>query len=148
MNSLKAALCQIKISEIMNDNTVSVNIATSSSDAAKMMEDNDIGILIVLEHGFPVGIITDRDFSIKITAHSFPVDTPVRRIMSSPIISINSSSNLWVASDLMSSNKIRTLPVIDNDDVIGIITVSDLMNHLVKNIKNDLDKLEFDVQIS
>jgi len=141
MNSLKTHLCQIKISEIMNDNTASVNISTSSSDAAKMMEDNDVGTLIVLEHGLPVGIITDRDFSIKITAHSFPVDTPVRRIMSSPIISINSSSNLLIASDLMSSNKIRTLPVIDDDNVIGIITISDLMNHLITNIKSDLNSL-------
>jgi len=139
MNPLMTHLCQIKISEIMNDNVVSVNIATSSSDAAKMMEDNDVGTLIVLEHSLPVGIITDRDFSIKITAHSFPVDTPVRRIMSSPIISINSSSNLWIASDLMSSNKIRTLPVIDDDNVIGIITISDLMNHLITNIKRDLN---------
>ncbi len=128
MNLLQTGLCQIKISEIMNENVVSVNIVTSSSDAAKMMEDNDVGTLIVLEHGLPVGIITDRDFSIKITAHSYPVDTPVRRIMSSPIISINSNSNLLIASDLMSLNKIRTLAVIDDDVVVGIITISDLMN--------------------
>jgi len=121
----------------MNKNIVSVDESTSSLNAAKMMEDTNARSLIVLENGCPIGIVTDRDFAIKITAHSYPVDTPVRRIMSSPLISIDSSSDLWVASDLMSSRKIRTLPIIDADKVVGIITVSDLMNYLITNIKND-----------
>ncbi len=141
MNLLDSIQHKTNISEIMNHNVISVNIATSSSDAAKMMEDNDVGILIVLEHGLPVGIITDRNFSIKITAHSYPVDTPVRRIMSSPLISIDSNSDLLTALDLMSSSKIRSLPVIDDDKVVGIITIGDLMNHLITNIKNDLNSL-------
>ena len=50
--------------------------------------------LLFWNNGSPVGIITDRDFAIKITAHSYPIDTPVRRIMSSPLISIDPNSDL------------------------------------------------------
>jgi CBS domain-containing protein len=139
MNLFESIQHKTKISQIMNKNIISVDESVSSLHAAKMMEDTKVGSLIVLENGAPLGIITDRDFAIKITAHSYPVDTPVRRIMSSPLISIGSNSDLWAASDLMSSSKIRTLPVIDNGTVVGIITVGDLMNHVIKNIKNNLN---------
>jgi CBS domain-containing protein len=139
MNLFESIQHKTKISQIMNKNIISVDESVSSLHAAKMMEDTKVGSLIVLENGSPLGIVTDRDFAIKITAHSYPVDTPVRRIMSSPLISIDSNSDLWAASDLMSSRKIRTLPVIDNGIVVGIITVGDLMNHMIKNFKNNLN---------
>lgn len=129
MNS-ESLMQKIRIDKIMNNSIVSVDSSVSATDAAKMMEDTDVGAVIVLENGSPIGIVTDRDFAIKITAHSYPIDTPVRRIMSSPLISIDSSSDLWMASDLMSSRNVRKLPVIDDDKVVGIITSSDIVRHI------------------
>ena len=120
---------KVRISEVMNTSIVSVDSSITATDAAKMMEDTDVGAVIVFENGIPAGIVTDRDFAIKITAHSYPIDTPIRRIMSSPLISIDSESDLWTASDLMSTRKVRKLPVIDNDKVVGILTSSDIVNH-------------------
>ena len=129
MNS-ESLMQKIRINKIMNNSIVSVDSSVSATDAAKMMEDTDVGAVIVLENGSPIGILTDRDFAIKITAHSYPIDTPVRRIMSSPLISIDSSSDLWTASDLMSSRNVRKLPVIDDDKVVGIVTSSDIVKHI------------------
>jgi CBS domain-containing protein len=129
MNS-ESLMQKIRINKIMNNSIVSVDSSVSATDAAKMMEDTDVGAVIVLENGSPIGIVTDRDFAIKITAHSYPIDTPVRRIMSSPLISIDSSSDLWTASDLMSSRNVRKLPVIDDDKVVGIVTSSDIVKHI------------------
>ncbi len=130
MNSSESSPQKTLIKQIMSDSVVSVDSSISASDAAKMMEDAGVGAVIVLENGAPIGIVTDRDFAIKITAHSYPVDTPVRRIMSSPLISIDSNSDLWIASDLMSTRNVRKLPVIDDDKVVGIITSSDLVRHV------------------
>ena len=129
MNS-ESLMQKIRINKIMNNSIVSVDSSVSATDAAKMMEDTDVGAVIVLENGSPIGIVTDRDFAIKITAHSYPIDTPVRRIMSSPLISIDSNSDLWMASDLMSSRNVRKLPVIDDDKVVGIVTSSDIVKHI------------------
>ncbi len=118
------------VKQIMNNSVVSVDSSISATDAAKMMEDARVGAVIVLENGMPVGIVTDRDFAVKIAAHSYPIDTPVRRIMSFPLISIDPNSDLWVASDLMSTRNVRKLPVIDDDKVVGIITSSDLVRHI------------------
>lgn len=118
------------VREIMTDSIVSVDSSFSATDAAKMMEDTGVGAVVVLENNLPVGIVTDRDFAIKIAAHSYPIDTPVRRIMSSPLISIDPDSDLWIASDLMSTRNVRKLPVIDDDKVVGILTSSDLVKHI------------------
>ncbi|QLH03312.1 signal transduction protein [Nitrosopumilus cobalaminigenes] len=118
------------VKQIMSNSIVSVDSSVTATNAAKMMEDTGVGAVVVLENNLPVGIVTDRDFAIKITAHSYPIDTPVRRIMSSPLISIDSNSDLWIASDLMSSRNVRKLPVIDDDKVVGILTSSDLVKHI------------------
>ena len=118
------------VKQIMNNSIISVDSSVTATNAAKMMEDTGVGAVVVLENNLPVGIVTDRDFAIKITAHSYPIDTPVRRIMSSPLISIDSNSDLWIASDLMSSRNVRKLPVIDDDKVVGILTSSDLVKHI------------------
>ncbi len=130
MNSPESSMQKILIGKIMNNSVVSVDSSVSATDAAKMMEDTDVGAVVVLENGSPIGIVTDRDFAIKITAHSYPIDTPVRRIMSAPLISIDSSSDVWEASDLMSTRNVRKLPVIDDDKVVGIVTSSDIVKYI------------------
>ena len=118
------------VRQVMSDSVISIDSSITATNAAKMMEDTGVGAIVVLENNLPAGIITDRDFAIKITAHSYPIDTPVRRVMSTPLISIDPDSNLWEASDLMSTRKVRKLPVIDDDKVVGIITSSDLVKHI------------------
>ena len=130
MNSSDPIQQKTWVKQIMNNFVVSVDSSVPATDAAKMMEDTGVGSVVVLDNNLPVGIVTDRDFAIKITAHSYPIDTPVRRIMSSPLISIDPDSDLWVASDLMSTRNVKKLPVIDGDKVVGMLTSSDLVKHV------------------
>ena len=121
------------VKDIMSNSIVSVDSSVTATNAVKMMEDIGAGAVIVLENNLPVGIVTSRDFAIKITAHSYPINTPVRKIMSSPLISIDSNSDLSIASDLMSTRNVRKLPVIDDDKIVGILTLSDLAKHFADN---------------
>ncbi len=121
------------VHQVMKNSILSIDSSVSAYEAAKMMEDTKVGALAVMENNQPVGIITDRDFAIKVVAHAYPRDTPVRRIMSHPINSIGPHATLWVAAELMSSCKLRKLPVIDDDKVIGIITATELINYMVLN---------------
>jgi CBS domain-containing protein len=130
MNSSDPIQQKTWVKQIMNNFVVSVDSSVPATDAAKMMEDTGVGSVVVLDNNLPVGIVTNRDFAIKITVHSYPIDTPVRRIMSSPLISIDPDSDLWVASDLMSTRNVKKLPVIDGDKVVGMLTSSDLVKHI------------------
>ena len=134
MKSLPATQEKIEwVHQVMKNSILSIDSSVSAYEAAKMMEDTNVGALVVMENNQPVGIITDRDFAIKVVAHAFPRDTPVRRIMSHPITFIGPHATLWVAAELMTSCQLRKLPVIDDDKVIGIITATDLINYMVLN---------------
>ena len=121
------------VNQIMKNSILTIDSSVHAYEAAKMMEELNVGSLVVAENNVPVGIITDRDFAIKITAHSYPRDTPIRRIMSSPIISIGPFDTLLVAAKLMSSKKLRKLPVIQDEQLVGIITTTDLIDCMVLN---------------
>ena len=137
----KSLLENILVKDVMTKSVISVDSSATANDAAKRMEDAKIGSIVVIENSIPVGIITDRDFTIKIVGHAYPIDTPVRRLMSFPLITIMPDSHCGVAADLMSSMKIKKLPVVDDDQVVGIITVSDLVNHFIMNVKNEPNSL-------
>ena len=122
----------ILVKDIMNKALISVNLTTPAFQIAKMMELEVISAILVKENETPVGIITDRDFVIKISAKNLPFDTPVKEIMSSPIITINSNEPISTAAKMMSSKKIRKLAVSENGKIVGLITSTDLVNQFAK----------------
>ena len=122
----------ILVKDIMNKALISVNLTTTAFQIARMMELEVIGAILVKENGTHVGIITDRDFAIKITANNLPLDTPVKEIMSSPIITINHNEPISSAAEMMNHQKVRKLAVSDNGKIIGIITSTDLVNQIAK----------------
>ena len=115
-----------KIKDVMNPTIVSLESTATASDAAKIMESCNTEAVIVVEDNELVGIITDRDFTIKIGSHAYPIDTPISRLMSYPLISIDKNEEISNAMKLMTENKIKRLPVISDDKLLGIITMSDL----------------------
>lgn len=121
---------QLWIKENMNNSVLSLHSTVPASDAAKLLEDSKTSAIVVLENQIPVGIVTNKDLMIKIIAHSYPLDTPLRRIMVTPLISISPNTDLKEALELMAAKKIRKLPVIDKDEVVGIIVASEIVGKI------------------
>jgi CBS domain-containing protein len=122
----------IQIHDIMTRALITVNSATTALQIAKMMEQGGIGAIIVQDNGSPVGIVTDRDFATKIAANNLSLDTPVDKIMSSPLVTINHNEPISAAAETMTSKRIRKLAVTENDKIVGIITSTDLVTQLAK----------------
>jgi len=125
----------ILVKDIMSKALISVNITTPVFQIAKMMRLGEIGSILVKENNIHVGIITDRDFVTKITSKNIRLDTPVKKIMSSPLIKINHKESISTAAKKMSDNKVRKLVVFEKGKIVGLITSTDLVNQLtiVKN---------------
>jgi len=128
----------LTIADVMTKSVISVDASLTVNEAAKMMEDTRVGAVIVMENNTPVGIVTDRDFAIKVVAHAYQITTPVKQIMSSPLFSISSDESFRTAADLMYDRGIRKLPVIDDEKVVGIITATDIVNLLAVCVEEDL----------
>ncbi len=131
------------IADVMTKSVISVDASMTINGAAKMMEDAKVGAVIVMENNTPVGIVTDRDFAVKVAAHAYNITTPVKQIMSSPLFSINSVESVRVAADLMHDRGIRKLPVIDGENIVGIITATDIVNLLAVSLEDDMRDMYF-----
>jgi len=122
----------ILVQDIMTRALITVNLSTTALQVAKMMEQCGIGAIIVKDNDNLAGIVTDRDFATKIIAKSLSFDTPVEKIMSSPLITINHNEPISAAAERMTSKKIRKLAVTENGKIIGILTSTDLVTQLAK----------------
>ena len=122
----------ILIQDIMTRALITVNSDTTALQIAKMMEQGGIGAIFVQENDHPVGIVTDRDFAIKITAKNLPFDTSAEKIMSSPLVTINHNEPISAAAERMISKKIRKLAVTENGKIVGVVTSIDLIRQITK----------------
>jgi signal-transduction protein with cAMP-binding, CBS, and nucleotidyltransferase domain len=129
-NTLERMFSETMVKDVMTKALISVDPVTTLYQISKMMEQGGMGSILVKKDGIPSGIITDRDFAIKIAAHRVSMDSPVEKMASFPLITINSTDSILDASKIMSDKKIRKLGVIEEGKVVGIITSTDLVNQL------------------
>ncbi len=130
--STEKSLSEILVKDIMTKALISVEPGTTIFQVAKMMEQGGIGAVLVKKDGTTSGIITDRDFAIKIATQKLPLETSVDKVTSYPLETINASETILIAADQMSSKKIRKLAVVEDGKIVGIITSTDLVNQLAK----------------
>lgn len=115
------------VSGIMRKNVISIDSSMTVQDAAKMMDDASIGAIVVIENGIAIGIITERDLTRRVIAKGKPLTTNVKEVMSSPLIVINPDDSVWEAAQLMKTRKIHRIPAVKNNQLVGIVTTSDIV---------------------
>lgn len=130
--AMSTELSEIKVKDIMSKELITVEPGTTVFQVAKMMEKGGIGAVLMKKDGTTSGIVTDRDFAIKIATQKLSLETPVDDVASSPLETIDSNESILVAANQMSSKKIRKLAVVENNNIIGIITSTDLVSQLAK----------------
>jgi signal-transduction protein with cAMP-binding, CBS, and nucleotidyltransferase domain len=111
-----------------------VNIGSTRTvlEAANLMKKSDRGSLLIVEGKITVGIITERDLVRRVIAEDLSHNTPVSKVMSSPLITINANVTLKKAARIMGEHGIRRLPVIGSGGVAGILVASDVLRQLSK----------------
>jgi CBS domain-containing protein len=116
---------------------------TSVLDAVKLMAENNIGALLVMEGVKIVGIITERDYARKIVLMGrSSKDTPVRDIMTSPVLYVRPDQTNEECMALMTDHRVRHLPVVDNGKLIGLISIGDLVKDIISEQKFIIEQLQ------
>ena len=115
------------VNQIMNKSVITANKSTTLQEAAEKMKSSRVGCVIVTDDSKPVGILTERDFVTKVAAEGRPLFTEILEVMSSPLITIDQEETIWEAAEKMKEKQIHKLPVIENDQVIGIVTTTDIV---------------------
>ncbi len=115
------------VEEIMTKDVVTIDCKKTIYDACKLYKEKKVGCLVVMDSDILVGIVTERDIIERgILQNKSPSKTKIREIMSSNLRTIHALSSLEKAAQIMKDNKIKKLPVILNNKIVGIITQTDL----------------------
>jgi CBS domain-containing protein len=135
---------QNAVKEIMSTKLETIDVTRNAQEAAKKMNERRISSVLVVDEENkseePIGIVTERDLVIRVcAAGTSSKDVGIQEIMSSPIVTVEPNATVETAADLMLSNKVRHLLVIDEQTgkPVGIIAPSDLNKYLRGNIDMD-----------
>jgi CBS domain-containing protein len=116
----------MNIREVMTPSPQCVSPGDSIQNAARIMRDCDTGAVPVVENGRPVGIVTDRDIVVRAVAEGGQLNRAVGDIVSVDVICATPEMSTHEAADLMSEHQVRRLPVVENNRLVGIVSLGDL----------------------
>jgi CBS domain-containing protein len=134
------------ISSLLHHKTSAIwNIAPNATvfDALKLMAEKNIGALLVMSAGKLTGIFTERDYARKIALHGKSSrETQVWEIMPKEIFTVTPDDSVEDCMKLMTEKRIRHLPVVENGNVVGIISIGDLVNWIISTQNAAIEQLE------
>lgn len=122
------------LKEIMKDDVVTSSDEDTIREAATKLTNNRVGCLVITEHGFLKGILTKSDIVRSLAEKKDPDKCRISEIMSTDLITCHPDTNLYNGAKIMSINKIKRLPLMDEENLKGIVSISDLAPSLRKEI--------------
>jgi CBS domain-containing protein len=115
------------IRDVMTPNPVALPATASAVDAALAMRDFDVGAVIVLDDGQVCGIVTDRDIVVRVIANgNYPASTQLGEVCSRELATVSPGEPLEAAVCLMRDKALRRLPVVEDGQPVGIVSIGDL----------------------
>jgi len=120
------------VKEIMTKTVATIGSTGTVLEAAKLMHQQDVGDLVIMDGGLAKGIVTERDLVRRVIAQRKPLDTKISEVMTFPLITVEENCLLRDAARKMVKYKIRRLPVTKEGKLVGILAASDFARHLSK----------------
>jgi CBS domain-containing protein len=121
----------------------SVSPDTRVFEALKLMAEKEIGALVVLEGGALAGIMSERDYARKVILHGKSShDIPVRDIMTSQVVTVTPGQTVDQCMALMTSKRIRHLPVTEAGKLVGLVSIGDLVKEVIAEQEQTIRQLE------
>jgi CBS domain-containing protein len=116
----------MKIRDVMTQNPSTVSPDDTVQAAARIMQTEDTGAVPVVKNGRVLAVVTDRDIVVRVVAEGGSLSSPVGDVATKGVICVSPDMSTSEASDLMSEHQIRRLPVVENDQLVGIVSIGDL----------------------
>ena len=132
-----------KLLQIKGTQTWSIAPQATVYEALQLMSEKEVGSILVLEEGKLVGIFTERDYARKlILKGKFSKDTEVRELMTQEVLYVDPHNTIDDCMVLMTNNRVRHLPVLENGQLVGIVSLGDMVKHIISDQESTIAQLE------
>jgi len=112
----------------------------SLAEVARLMEQHNVGAVVIAENHRPVGILTDRDLALELGARGKSPETEAVKVMSTPAITVALDESIFSITQTLRESRVRRLPIVDEDGIlVGIVTADDLLRVLGSELANLAD---------
>jgi len=136
----------VKVREILKEkghDVWSVRPEATVLEALKLMAEKNIGAVLVTEDEHLVGIFSERDYARKVVLDAKPCkDAVIEELMTQEIISVNMDTTLQECLSLITEHRIRHLPVVEDDQLLGMLTIGDVVKHIISHLELTVRDLE------
>lgn len=112
-------------------------------EVIRLMAEHHIGSVLVMQGGELVGIATERDYARKVILQGrSSADTPVSQIMSHPVVTVSPADTAHACMALMTQRRIRHLPVVEAGQVLGLVSIGDLVKAVIEDQQQEIEQLQ------
>jgi len=123
-------------------------LSESLASVAHRMEQHNVGAVVIVENQRPVGIVTDRDLALELGARGTTPETPVVKIMTTPVETVARDVGVFGATQAMRELNVRRLVVVDDDGFLcGIVTLDDLLRLLSRELANLTEGIKPEMEV-
>ena len=119
-----------RLAEILEEKghaVLEIDADSSVLEAVQLMVENNVGSLLVTERGEVAGIVTERDYLRRVTLEGRTEEAPVKEIMSAPLVVATLETTVDECMAMMTDRRIRHIPVVDEEKVVGLVSIGDLV---------------------
>jgi CBS domain-containing protein len=115
------------VEDLAREDPIAATREASIAEVASLMSEHQVGCVVIVEDQMPVGIVTDRDITIELTAEGRDPDhVTAEEIMSDDVVTVDRDAGLFDVVTVMADHSVRRVPVVDGADLYGIITLDDV----------------------
>lgn len=121
----------------------SVTPRSTVGDALRLMAEKNVGAVLVAEEQKVLGIFSERDFARISVRRELPIDNvPVAEVMTTRVLYVTPETSIEACMSVMTNKRVRHLPVVENGELVGLVSIGDVVNKIIEAQKFSIDQLE------
>ena len=138
----------MKLNDLFTRDVITAGPDEALAGIARRMQEHNVGTVVVVEDGRPVGIITDRDLALALGARGLSPQAPAREVMTRHVLAVPEDTGVFTATRFIQDRKVRRLPVVDREDrLVGLVSLDDLLRWLARELSNLAEGIGSEAQV-
>ncbi|WP_354638292.1 CBS domain-containing protein [Kitasatospora camelliae] len=133
----------MRVAEFMTSPPVTADPVTTAREAARLMAEQAVGCVLVVDRGRLRGVLTDRDLAVRVLARGADPETPVGGLMSAPVVTLDADEDVSAAYRTFCRTGVRRLPVLRDGRVVGVLAVDDLFLDVLQHLADLLGPISW-----